>query len=74
MLKNWFTKENLTTTLFLIMLMVGVQVLYLAGVISPFVMLNLIIIAINIILAVSLNLVVCEWVIYLDTGDHIDLN
>ncbi|CAM0496374.1 hypothetical protein TKVG1_07750 [Thermoanaerobacter kivui] len=58
MLKNWFTKENLAVTLLLIALMVGVQVLYSAEIISPFVMLNLIIIAINIILAVSLNLVV----------------
>ncbi|ADD01911.1 amino acid/amide ABC transporter membrane protein 2, HAAT family [Thermoanaerobacter thermohydrosulfuricus] len=58
MLKNWFAKENLAVTLLLVVLMVGVQVLYSAEIISPFVMLNLITIAINIILAVSLNLVV----------------
>jgi len=58
MLKNWLTKENLTATVLLLVLMFGVQTLYSAELISPFVMLNLIIIAINIILAVSLNLVV----------------
>ena len=58
MLKNWLTKENIITTVLLLAFAIGVQVLYTTELIGPFVMLNLIIIAINIILAVSLNLVV----------------
>lgn len=54
---NWFNKKNIISFGLIIILYVLLQVLISAGIIDSYILLNVVLIGINIILAVSLNLI-----------------